>query len=189
MTTGSTPEEILATTLSKPPTCGRLRVIAIDGPTGSGKTTLANDLVRAAPDTETSLLRLEDIYPGWNGLPLLPELLEPLLRDLEAGRGTHYRRFDWHRLAPAEIVHLEPASLLIIEGVGAGCRAWHDLITTLVFVVHDHALDRAVDRDGPENRALLEAWHQDEERLFAEERPQDHADFMIRGGAGTARCR
>ncbi|MFN8106984.1 MAG: 4-amino-4-deoxy-L-arabinose transferase [Nocardioidaceae bacterium] len=175
-------EAILAATFARAKTCGEHYLIAIDGPAGAGKTSLANHLAESAPMREPTILRLDDIYPGWDGLAQLPSLLEPLLRDLACGRPANYRRYDWHALAPSEIEQVKPTELLILEGVGAGSRQWQDLVTTLVYVTHPQALERAINRDGPENRKLLEQWHQDETRMFAVERTQDRADFVITNG-------
>ena len=44
-------------------------IIAIDGRSGAGKTTLAIELAaRLREHHKVSLFHLEDIYPGWNGL-------------------------------------------------------------------------------------------------------------------------
>ncbi|GAA4024330.1 hypothetical protein GCM10023063_00190 [Arthrobacter methylotrophus] len=44
-------------------------IIAIDGRSGAGKTTLAVELAaRLRMHHKVSLFHLEDIYPGWNGL-------------------------------------------------------------------------------------------------------------------------
>ena len=44
-------------------------IIAIDGRSGAGKTTLAIELAaRLRNHHKVSLFHLEDIYPGWNGL-------------------------------------------------------------------------------------------------------------------------
>lgn len=71
-------EAILAATFARAKTCGEHYLIAIDGPAGAGKTSLANHLAESAPMREPTILRLDDIYPGWDGLAQLPSLLEPL---------------------------------------------------------------------------------------------------------------
>ena len=44
-------------------------IIAIDGRSGTGKTTLAIELAaRLRNHHKVALFHLEDIYPGWNGL-------------------------------------------------------------------------------------------------------------------------
>ena len=44
-------------------------VVLIDGPSGAGKSTLADALVAHWPRPNTpQLVRMDDIYPGWDGL-------------------------------------------------------------------------------------------------------------------------
>ena len=56
---------VVAVIDSSEPRCGATRLIAIDGPSGAGKTTLARDVaaVLAAPT-----IHMDDLYPGWDGL-------------------------------------------------------------------------------------------------------------------------
>ena len=68
-------------------------VIAIDGRSGAGKTSLASGLGSAlgAP-----VVTLEDLYGGWDGLErgidlLVSEVLEPL----GAGVAARVPRYDW----------------------------------------------------------------------------------------------
>ena len=64
-------------------------VVAIDGPSGAGKTTLADAV---ATDLDCPVVRVEDLYPGWDGLAegvrlLVEQVLEPLCR----GEVARYR--------------------------------------------------------------------------------------------------
>src|SRR6476661_4492660 len=47
------------------PRCGGTRLVAVDGPSGAGKTTLAAEVADAlgAPT-----IHMDDLYPGWDGL-------------------------------------------------------------------------------------------------------------------------
>ena len=74
----------------------------------------------------------------------------------------------------------------MLEGVGAGNRAWADLVTTLVWVEAPAEIRgaRALARDGD---GLLEhwaAWTHDEERLFREQDTRARADLVV--DTGTA---
>ena len=48
--------------------CGDTRIVTIDGPAGSGKTTLANDLASefAKKIGEISVIHLDELYEGWD---------------------------------------------------------------------------------------------------------------------------
>jgi pantothenate kinase-related protein Tda10 len=70
------------------PHAGTTRVVAIDGPAGSGKTTLA---ARLAGRLRSPVVHMDDLYPGWDGLAEAPlRLYEWVLQPLAAGRPGRY---------------------------------------------------------------------------------------------------
>src|SRR5665647_2953269 len=46
--------------------CGTTKVVAVDGPSGAGKTDFATALAGQLPSAQ--LLHMDDLYPGWSGL-------------------------------------------------------------------------------------------------------------------------
>ena len=48
--------------------CGNSRIVTIDGPAGSGKTTLANEIATefAKSKVEVSVVHLDELYEGWD---------------------------------------------------------------------------------------------------------------------------
>jgi uridine kinase len=173
--------ETLAHADARPARLGDGRLVCIDGPAGSGKTTLAGEIarLRGAP-----VIRMDDLYPGWEGLlDVGPEVLR-LLGPLNEGRAGSYRRFDWFAGAYAETHQVEPGPLLVLEGVGSGNRAWADLVTTLVWVEapDDVRLARGLARDGDSQRAHWLRWMEDEQRLFAAEDTRRRADLTFATG-------
>lgn len=176
-------EQILAITLGRKPTCGASRLVVIDGPSGAGKSQLCSSLIahldRAHSHISRSVLHLEDLYHGWDDLPQLAARLSPILHTLASGRAAEYIPFDWSLHQPGPPDRIQPADLVVVEGVGAAGRAWSDLATTLVWMTRPDALERAVRRDGEANRAYLKRWHLGEQKLFARERPWERADLVV----------
>ena len=172
-------------TLQRPPTLGAARLVCVDGPAGSGKTTLARAIVaEAAGHGTTRLVHMDDVYEGWSGLDaavhrVADELVTPLARG-DAGR---YQRYDWETGSLAEWHTVEPVDLLVIEGVGSGAAAYDVLITTLVWVEAPAAvrLQRGLARDGEAMRAEWLAWMATEERLHAAERTRSRAHVVVDG--------
>ena len=160
---------------------GSGRLICVDGPSGTGKSTLAGQIAQI---TGSPVVRMDDLYPGWQGLFEVDPHVLGLLEPLAEGRSGSYRRYDWHAKEYAETHHVEPGPLLVLEGVGAGNRAWRHLVTTLVWLdaAAELRLERSVARDGEDQRELLVQWRHDEDRLFAEQGTRSFADLVFSTG-------
>lgn len=177
----TTPAEVVAHARSQPARLGSGRLVCIDGPAGSGKTTLA---ARVADLAAATVVHLDDLYPGWEGLFEVDHHVLDLLRPLAEDRAGHYRRFDWAACEFRESRAVEPAPLLVLEGVGAGNRGWRDLVSTLVWVEapEDVRLVRGLARDGESVRERWEQWMRDEARLFEREQTRAAADLLLLTG-------
>jgi uridine kinase len=148
-------------------------VILMDGRSGSGKSGLAREL---APALDAQLVRLDDLYMGWNGLEATSARVRTDI--LLAHR---WQRWDWALDAPAEWHELDPDRALIVEGSGALSRANRELATLGVWVKLDDPTRkaRALARDGADYEEHWDAWSAQEERLIARERPDLIADIVI----------
>jgi uridine kinase len=172
---------ILALVLDRPPTLGSGRLICFDGPAGSGKTTWATELAHLAVDA--TLVHMDDLYAGWSGLPEVDAQLDGLLLPLAEDRPGSYRRYDWVAGEYAETVVVEPAPLLVIEGVGSGASRFAPLVTLLAWVEAPEQirLQRGLARDGDAFAPHWEQWAADEDKVFAHERTRERADVRIDG--------
>jgi uridine kinase len=190
VTLRATAEDVVRRTLAAPATLGRRRLMCIDGPAGSGKTTLAAAVVAAvAPDRSVRLVHLDDVYPGWAGLGEgVDRVARLLVGPLARGEHGGYRRYDWVAGQEAEWHDVAPADLLVLEGVGAGSAAPAAHITTLVWVEapREVRLARGLERDlrlhGVQEDALREQWAHwmaDEDALHARDRTRDRADVVV----------
>jgi uridine kinase len=167
--------ELIEELRSRPATLGTGRLLCIDGPAGSGKTTLAS---RVAALTSATVVHLDDLYEGWSGLARVGEQLDTLLLPLAEGRPGSYRRYDWHAGRFAETVMVEPGELLVVEGVGAGLRSYRPLRTLLVWVeaCDELRLARWRARDGVLVEPYIDGWERDQAALFAGEGVREAAD-------------
>ncbi|MGN6576650.1 MAG: uridine kinase family protein, partial [Nocardioides sp.] len=168
--------------------------LCIDGPAGSGKTTLAAEVAAAADRAGVSVavVHLDDVYPGWNGLAEgIRRAASDLVEPVAAGRPGRYRRYDWVAGAESEWCEVGPVDVLVLEGVGSG-PAGGDHVSLLVWVEapREIRLARGLERDlalpgQPSDAEGLRArwlrWMADEEALHAEDRTRDRADLVVDG--------
>lgn len=163
---------------SAPPTLGPGRLVCIDGPAGSGKTTLSEAL---AATSGAHVVHCDELLQGWRGLPGLAATVADLLAPLAAGSDSRWRRWDWRADAWAEWHPVAPGGLLVLEGTGCWSPAIADLAGVLVWVEADLdvRLRRGLARDGEQMREHWRQWQVDEEELHARLRTRDHADVVM----------
>jgi uridine kinase len=161
------------------PQDGRTRVVAIDGRSGAGKSSLAAGL---RVELGAPVVTLEDLYGGWDGLErgielLVSEVLEPL----SAGRSARVPRYDWGAAVWGTPWVLDPPAVLIVEGVGAGARRAAAYASTLVWMQAAGGVrkKRALDRDGETFAPYWDMWAAQEEAMLAGEHTPDRADFIV----------
>lgn len=162
------------------PACGSTTVVAIDGPSGSGKSSLADELARR---TDAVVLRTDTFVPGWRGLSQMPpalarDLLAPLARD-EIARP---RRWSWVRDTWLPGLPVEPAPLTVLDGCGSGSRPLRPFLSALVWVEADVETrrTRALARDGEAYEPWWDVWAAQERALFAAEGTRSAADLVLR---------
>jgi cytidylate kinase len=175
-----------AALLAAAPRAGRTRVLAVDGRSGAGKSSLAAAL---SGELGVPVVSLEDLYGGWDGLEhgidlLVSEVLEPLA----AGRDALVPRYDWVRR-----VWLEPTRLgvpeLIVEGVGAGARRAAAFESLVVWLDAPPSVrkKRALDRDGEVFAPHWDQWAAQEDAMLARERTPERADVVVDGVRSNVR--
>jgi hypothetical protein len=76
---------------------------------------------------------------------------------------------------------VEPAPLLILEGVGSGSLVVADLVTVLVWVeaARDVRMQRGIERDGEAFAPHWEAWAVAEKEHFARQGTRVRADLIV----------
>lgn len=166
--------------------------VLIDGRSGSGKSTLAVELHNAWAGSV--VVRLDDIYPGWDGLLWAADhVLRSLLEPRAAGDTGRWRQWDWATSEPAGWHTVEPGQRLIVEGIGALTPATRALADLGIWVDADDAerKRRALERDGETYRPHWDRWAAQEAEFIARFQPRACADLIAeptaRGFEFTAR--
>jgi uridine kinase len=181
---------VVRRTLGQPATVGRTRLVCVDGPAGSGKSTLGAAVARvAAAHGSALLLHMDDMYEGWSGLAdALPRVAAEIVEPLRSGRLGRYRRYDWRAGRFAEAHDVSPVDVLVLEGVGSGAASYADAITTLVWVEApvDLRLERGIARDGDEQLPHWLTWMDEEAVVHTRERTRDRADVFVDGTGAAA---
>jgi Uridine kinase len=159
-------------------------LVLIDGPSGSGKSTLATQLharsLKAAMDVR--LLRLDDVYPGWDGLNAgALEVARDVVLPLSEGRSGSWRPYDWAQRRKIDPLLITPGSGLIVEGVGAmhPLSSPHAALRIWVTAEPLERRHRALLRDGETYRPHWEHWAEQERSYFARTRPLRRADVIL----------
>ena len=167
------------------PRLGATRLVTIDGPAGSGKTSFAGRLAGAlAPDV--AVVHLEDLYAGWTLTGAVARLCAGVLRPLAEGRAGTYARYDWHagRFLP-DRVPVPAAAVLVVEGCGSSPRALDPWTSLRVWVEAPEELRtrRGLARDGAHLAEEWRRWQRVEAAEFAAQDTRTRADVRIDGAA------
>lgn len=159
-------------------------IIAIDGPAGAGKTTLASDIsISMGRFMKVHTLHMDSLYNGW----LTPfdekwsASLITAVRSHKAREKYSLPNFDWQQSTYTSPIEQPGAELLILEGVGAGFSQISSDITALIWMDIDPSLglQRVLTRDGEEISAEMQNWLHLQEQHFLADGTKIRADFIL----------
>jgi uridine kinase len=159
-------------------------IIAIDGPAGAGKTTLANEIFLALSiEMSVQLIHMDDLYDGWdNALSSdFSEILHYLVNQHEAKSPAKIQRYNWESSSFGESESLPVSDLLILEGVGCGDQDLQDHFAALIWMEIDPAigLKRVINRDGEQVQEQMEKWLGTQAKYFLQHSTREKADFIL----------
>ncbi len=173
--------------LSADPRCGATRLVCVDGPAGSGKTTTAaamSDALARAP-----IVHMDDLYEGWSqqlGDPLAARVEAWLLVGWSDGLPGMHPRYDWVAGRFEEWVSVPSAPVVILEGcasASARVRRWASLVVW-VQAPALLCLQRGLTRDGDGMADHWRAWQVHEAAHFAADGTRAAADVRVDGRTG-----
>jgi uridine kinase len=174
--------EIAREVWARSPRLGETRLVAVDGPSGAGKTSFAARLAEAIRPG-TPIVHTDDLLDGWDDqVTFWPRLEEWVLAPLREGRAGRYRRYDWEAgRFGREWTEVPPAPVVVLEGVTAARAQVRPELTLSVFLTAPLAerIRRTDHRDGVTLSSYLRKWRRGEEAHFASDATAHHADVVL----------
>jgi uridine kinase len=159
-------------------------IIAIDGPAGAGKTTLASTISLAlSPRISTTVIHMDELYPGWESA--LGEELSNTLTWLtschKAKKSLLYSSFNWEANEFANPKSHPSTHLLILEGVASAQIAIEETLATSIWLDLDPLIgyQRVIDRDGENISREMTQWLVMQEQHFAADRTKERCEFLL----------
>jgi len=164
------------------PRCGGVRLVCIDGPAGSGKTTLAAAMARAAG--AAPVVHMDDLYEGWDqdlGTALGARVRRWLLDPWAAGAPGRMRRFDWASGRFGDPLPVAPGPVMILEGCASAASGLRERACLVVWIeaARGVRLARGLQRDGPGLGSRWLAWQEHEVAHFAADGTRAAADVLL----------
>jgi uridine kinase len=159
-------------------------IIAIDGPAGAGKTTLAEHLTAALSlKYKCATLHMDDLYNGWDA-PFDRHLEDALTRACASHQKSEkfsLSFFNWSKSEYGPAVEIPQSELLILEGVGASQAAIRPYLTASIWIDIDppQGVERVIARDGESISKNMQQWLAKQEQHFLENKTQMSADFEL----------
>ena len=161
-------------------------IVAVDGRSGSGKSTIAGLLHQWVPASQ--LVHTDDVawhhsFFDWSDL-----LVENILKPLRDGKAVSYQPPGWHKHGrPGAIEVAAGLDLVVVEGVGASRTEVMPFIDSSLWIQSDldEAERRGIARDGG-TEAARDFWHEwmaQEFEFLEQQRPWERATIIVNGTA------
>jgi Ni2+-binding GTPase involved in maturation of urease and hydrogenase len=159
-------------------------IIAIDGPAGAGKTTLAATLSLAlAKEFTITVIHMDDLYAGWDDAlgKALTDSLTWITSSHKAKRDLIFTPFNWLQNNFDPPHHCASTSLLILEGVGSSQVAVVEFLSTSIWIDLDPiaGFQRVIERDGDQISESMTGWLDHQGQHFARDRTKERSEFIL----------
>jgi len=182
-------DDLIKILLAAKPKFPNVRIIAIDGPAGAGKSTLAKRIktnLQEQSGLKTAIVHMDDLYEGWeNALTdqLTKTLINQILVPVSLAKNFGYRKYNWFSGSFGDFFEEDSPDILILEGVGSGQKATRRYLDQLIWIDIDAetGLQRVLQRDGDYLENEMRVWQMRESSHFSKENTRDSATIRING--------
>jgi uridine kinase len=159
-------------------------LLAIDGPAGAGKTTLAAQLeAEYSAHSTVRTIHMDDLYDGWEGA--LGSALTQILGEITSahldGKEFTIKFFNWHLMKFDREETIMPTDYLILEGVGAAQAIVRNAGATTYWLDIDAetGLKRVLARDGAHIEKQMRQWQIQQAIHFDEDQTRENCEFNL----------
>ena len=159
-------------------------LLAIDGPAGAGKTTLAAKLeAEYSAHSTVRTIHMDDLYDGWEGA--LGGALTQTLSDITSahlnGKDYTVKFFNWYLMKFDREEIIVPTDYLILEGVGAAQAVVRHAGATTYWLDIDAetGLKRVLARDGAHIEKQMRQWQIQQAIHFDVDQTRENCEFKI----------
>lgn len=156
-------------------------LILIDGPAGSGKTTLAKQI---ADRYSANLLHMDDFYLGWNE-PLDSNLYDRVQQALNhlanPVQNPSFQVFNWVERTFQPRTQPSLGKVTVVEGVGSFGLSQPTTSSLKIWISAESqtCYDRVLDRDGLDFAELIRQWQVHEKDYFERTNAAAKADLLL----------
>jgi energy-coupling factor transporter ATP-binding protein EcfA2 len=169
---------VLGAAVRRPP------ILAVDGRTASGKTTLARRL--AGLVAGSALVHTDDVAWWHSAFDWSALLADGVLAPVRRGEAVSFRPPAWDARGRAGAVTVaRGSSLVIVEGVGAGRREIAHLLDAVIWVQSDRLVrerrEAARIAAGETDAEVSGRWMREEVPFIADQRPWERATAVVCG--------
>lgn len=184
-------DEVVAEFMERPADRG-IRIIGVDGPQGSGKSTLG---ARIATRVGAPLIQMDDFASWVDLVGWWPRFESQVLNLLLSGSDAHYQVRDWENdefgssLNGWKTVAWSP--VVILEGLTCTRAAAADRLAYRIWVEapDEVRLRRGLERDGETHRQLWLDSMSTERQFFTDDATPARADLRVNGSPSVSHDR
>lgn len=161
-----------------------MTLLAIDGPAGAGKTTLAAKFqAQFLQHSSVKTIHMDDLYNGWDKAltPALTELLSRIAQSHLLQEEFVIDKFNWMKMSFDVKEKILPTDILILEGVGSAQHVIRATGATTYWleVSPEVGLQRVLNRDGSHLEPQMRKWQIQQEAHFINDQTRENCKIKV----------